>query len=148
MRAWQQLASLEASNVLASGPGRRVITQIVVQAPDRLALDVVGGSSTRVNGDQRWDRNPGGRWTEREAVPVEVPDPFWAERPVAAYVLGRSGAREDITLGYWNGTPTWYRLVVDRATDRVLQVRMIASGHFMTELYDRFDSAPPVVPPA
>jgi hypothetical protein len=67
---------------------------------------------------------------------------------VAAYVAGRTARTVDVTLAYDNGSPTWFRLHIERSTGRVLEVHMITAAHFMTEAYSRFGSAPVVRPPA
>lgn len=44
-------------------------------------------------------------------------------------------------------TPIWYRLRIDLATMRVLRVRMIADGHYMTQRFTSFDEPVSIQPP-
>ena len=46
------------------------------------------------------------------------------------------------------GTPAWWTLHVDLATSRVLDARLITSGHFINARYSQFNSAPPILPPS
>lgn len=147
-RALRRAGSLIAVQHLASDPVHRVVSRFVVNAPDRLEIHVEDGLDSVIIGDRRWDRPPGEDWQRSKARPVTVPDPFWAQRPVAAYVAGQTARTVDVTLAYDNGSPTWFRLHIQRATGRVLEVHMITAAHFMTEAYTRFGSAPVVRPPA
>jgi hypothetical protein len=145
--ALAQLKSLVAVQHLASDPAHSVVSHFVVNAPDKLEIHVEGGLDSVLIGDRRWDRAPGEGWKQSKARPVEVPDPFWAQRPIAPYVAARSARTVDVTLAFDDGTPTWFRLHVDRHTGRVLEVHMVTAAHFMVETYSRFDSAPAIRPP-
>jgi copper transport protein len=145
--ATRALDSLSAVQVLASDPEHSVTTRFVVDAPDRLHTAVQGGLETIIIGDRRWDRQPGETWKESKTQPVKVPDPFWAARPLAPYVAAETASTVDVTLAYSTSDPVWFRLHVDRATGRVLQVHMVTAAHFMVETYGRFNAAPTVTPP-
>jgi hypothetical protein len=45
------------------------------------------------------------------------------------------------------GTPAWWTLHVDLATGRVLDARLITSGHFISERYSQFNGAAPIHAP-
>jgi len=124
-----------------------VVTDFVVNAPDRLALDVHGGTSSRLIGDRRWDKLPGTTWQESKTVPVRVPDPFWGVQPLAAHVLTAGRRTVDVTLVRYDGRPTWFRVRIQRSSGRVLAIHMVTAAHFMVERYSSFDSAPRVLPP-
>jgi hypothetical protein len=146
-RTFAALRSLRAENVLASAPGRSVSTTYVVQAPDRLAIDVHGGDHARIIGPTRWDRRANGTWRRSQTSPVRQPDPFWAPTAEAVYVSGRSPGIVQLTL-VQPGGPTFFRLWIDRRRHVVVRLRMITSAHFMSERELDLNHAPPVVPPA
>jgi hypothetical protein len=145
-QALRGLRSVRIDNVIASDPIHSVATHFTVQAPDRLIIDVLGGVQSRVIGAHRWDLQ-GGRWIERSTSPVRVPDPFWAQGAVAAYVRRATPRTIDATLAVPEG-PTFFRIIVDRRTHLVQRLWMVTAAHFMHERYFEFNSAPPVKPPA
>ena len=55
-------------NVLSSDPSHSVTTRFVVQAPDRLSIDVTNGAQARIIGNERWDRTR--RRTGRSRRPI------------------------------------------------------------------------------
>ena len=57
--AFRNLRSFRAENHLASDAKHAVDTTYVVQAPDRLSIDVHGGLDSRIIGFHRWDRQAG-----------------------------------------------------------------------------------------
>jgi hypothetical protein len=144
-RALRHLRSLRIENVIASDPAHSVATHFTVQAPDRLVIDVLGGIQSRIIGTHRWDRQDG-RWVERSTGPVRVPDPFWAQGAVAAYVRRADARTIEATLAVPEG-PTFFRILVDRRTHLVQRLWMVTAAHFMHERYLDFDSAPPITPP-
>ncbi len=146
-RAFAALRSLRAENVLASAPGRSVATTYIVQAPDRLAIDVHGGDHARIIGPTRWDRRADGTWRRSPASPVRQPDPFWAPTAEAVYVSGGDRRTIQLTL-VQPGGPTFFRLWIDRRSHIVVRLRMITSAHFMSERELDLNHAPPVVPPS
>jgi copper transport protein len=143
--ALRGLHSLRIDNVIASDPTHSVATHFTVQAPDRLAIDVLGGIQSRIIGRDRWDRQ-NGSWVKRSTTPVRVPDPFWAQGAVAAYVRAANARKIDATLAVPEG-PTFFRIIVDRRTHRVERLWMVTAAHFMHERYLDFNTAPPVLPP-
>ena len=145
-RALRRLESVRILNVIASDPAHSVTTHFTVQAPDRLVIDVLGGVQSRVIGTHRWDLQ-NGHWVERSTQPVRVPDPFWAQGALAAYVRRSTRRTIEATLAVPQG-PTFFRIVVDRRTHLVQRLWMVTAAHFMHERYVDFDSAPPVKPPA
>jgi hypothetical protein len=145
-RALHALHSLRILNVIASDPTHSVTTHFTVQAPDRLVIDVLGGIQSRVIGSQRWDLQ-NGAWTERSTEPVRVPDAFWAQGALAAYVRRASPQTIEATLAVAQG-PTFFRILVDRRTHLVQRLWMVTAAHFMHERYVDFDAAPPVRPPS
>jgi hypothetical protein len=145
--AFSALRSLRAENVLASAPGRSVTTTYIVQAPDRLSIDVHGGQQSRIIGRHRWDLLSDGTWRRTPAAPVRQPDPFWAPTAQAVYVAGGDRSTVQLTL-VQPGGPTFFRLWIDRRTHLVRQLRMVTAAHFMRERELDPNTAPPVVPPA
>ncbi|HET6847796.1 MAG TPA: copper resistance protein CopC [Gaiellales bacterium] len=143
--ALRRLNSVRIQNVIASDPVHSVATHFTVQAPDRLLIDVLGGIQSRIIGRDRWDLQ-NGSWIKRSTEPVRVPDPFWAQGAVAAYVRAANARSIDATLAVPEG-PTFFRIIVDRRTHLVQRLWMVTAAHFMHERYFDFNSAPPVKPP-
>ena len=145
-RKFAALRSLRAENVLSSGPGRTVATTYIVQAPNRLTIDVHGGEHSRIIGTTRWDQLASGGWKRSFTPSIRQPDPFWAPTAESVYVAG--GDRKSIQLTLVQpGGPTFFRLWVDRRSHIVTRLRMITAAHFMSERELDLNSAPPVVPP-
>jgi copper transport protein len=145
-RNFAALHSLRAINILKSAPGRSVTTHYTAQAPDRLAITVVGGEHARIIGSTRWDLQPDGTWKRSVTFPVHQPDPYWAPTSQAAYVAGRSHGMVEVTL-VEPGGPTFFRLWIDLRTHEVVRLKMITTAHFMSERELDLNHAPPVVPP-
>jgi copper transport protein len=146
-RTFAALRSLRAENVLTSGPGRSVSTTFVVQAPDRLTIDVHGGQRSRIIGMTRWDRQKDGTWKRSYTPAIRQPDPFWAPTAESVYVAGGDSRTTQLTL-VQPGGPTFFRLWVDRRTHLVTRLRMVTAAHFMRERELDPNSAAPVVPPS
>ncbi len=146
-RIFAGLHSLRAENVLASAPGRSVATTYIVQAPNRLSIDVHGGERSRIIGTTRWDQLANGTWKRSFTPAIRQPDPFWAPTAKSVYVAGGGPGTVQLTL-VQPGGPTFFRLWVDRRTHVVVRLRMITAAHFMSERELDLNSAPPVVPPA
>jgi copper transport protein len=146
-RTFAALRSLRAENVLASGPGRSVSTTFVVQAPDRLAIDVHGGQRSRIIGTTRWDLQKDGTWKRSYTPAIRQPDPFWAPTAESVYVAGGDSRTIQLTL-VQPGGPTFFRLWVDRRTHLVTRLRMVTAAHFMRERELDPNAAAPVVPPS
>jgi hypothetical protein len=80
---------------------------------------------------------------------VTQPVPFWVSW-VDARILGT------VTVGgvpAWRvsffdpRTPGWYTILVEKPTFRTVDVRMVATAHFMHDVYGPFDSKVTVSPP-
>jgi hypothetical protein len=46
------------------------------------------------------------------------------------------------------GTPAWFEILIDKRTLHTLDSRMVATAHFMHDVYGAFDTTPPVDPPS
>jgi hypothetical protein len=67
-----------------------------------------------------------------------------------AHVLGpvTHDGRPAVRVSFFDpGSPAWFTLVLDRATQRTLDLRMVTNAHFMHDVFRAFDSTPPIVPP-
>ncbi len=148
-RVWRSLSSLSFDETLGSGSGRVVTSSWRVQAPDRLAYRIVGGPSAIVIGKRRWDKSPGKPWKASSQSPIRQPVPTWV-RPTDARIVGATvvRGRPALVVTFFDAsTPGWFRLVVDRATLRTLDVRMVATAHFMHDRFHSFDETPAIRPP-
>ena len=145
-RALRALSSVRIENDLASDPVHSVHTTFVAQSPDRLSIDVRGGTRSRIIGRHRWDFT-GGAWVEQSTSPLSVPDPFWAPGATAAYVSGSTADSIEVTLVLPQG-PTFFRLEIDRRTHLVTELHMTTAAHFMQERYLDVNHAGPVLRPS
>jgi len=144
-RALRALSSVRIENDLASDPTHSVHTTFVAQSPDRLSIDVRGGTRARIIGNRRWDYT-NGTWVEQSFTPLAAPDPFWAKGAVAAYVSSETADGIEVTLVLPQG-PTFFRLEIDRRTHLVTELHMVTAAHFMRERYLDVNRARAVLPP-
>ena len=149
-RVWRALDSVSFSETLGSGTGTVVSSTWQLQAPDRLAYQVKGGWAAVIVGARRWDRAPGRvRWVESPQSPLTQPVPTWVTVR-DAHVLGTITVRGRpawLVSFYDPVTPAWFTVAIDRATGRTLDVHMVATAHFMHDVYGAFDSTAPITPP-
>jgi hypothetical protein len=147
---WRSLHSLTFHERLASGTGQAAISTWRVQAPDRLAYQVQGGWAGVVIGERRWDRAPGAaHWTASPQTRLHQPVPFWVSVS-DAHVLGSVTVhgRPAVRASFYDpGSHAWFTLVLDRKTNRTLELHMVTNAHFMHDVYSSFDSTPPIVAP-
>jgi hypothetical protein len=149
-RTWRSLRSLSFDETLTSGLSRVVASSWRIQAPNRLAYRIRGGSSAVVIGKRRWDKAPGQRWRESYQLPLRQPVPPWVAA-TNARVVGTAlvhGRAADVVTFFDPRTPSWLQVVADRATHRTLDVRMVATAHFMHDRFHSFDETPSIRPPA
>jgi copper transport protein len=160
----RHLRSVHQVEETSSVPGLYALSDGRLQAPDRWAtasyvvrhpappqlqeqLVVIGG--------RQWTRQPGSDWQLQPpdgTLPFRTPSLFtWTSYAEAVRLIGindRRG-RKVATLALMDpGTPAWWTLHVDLATGRVLDARLITSGHFISVRYTQFNSAPPILEPA
>jgi hypothetical protein len=149
-RAWRRLRSLAFTETLASSSTNRITSTWRVQAPDRLTYTVRNGWSGIVVGRRRWDRGPSSStWVESTQSPVTQPVPPWTD-VADAHLLGRGtvSGRPVWRVSFFDPVArAWFTLALDRRTLRTLDSRMIATGHFMHDVYGSFDAATPVSAP-
>jgi hypothetical protein len=148
-RVWRALRSLSFTDRLASDPEHVVTSSWQVQAPDRLAYQIVKGYSAVVVGKHRWDKPPGGRWKRSPQLPLTQPTPPWTTA-TNAHVLGATKVRGRPALRvsfYDPETPGWFTVVLERKTLRTLELHMITTAHFMHEVYGAFNAAPEIRAP-
>ena len=149
----------EAAAIRAlGGNGRRIVSSdqpviratTVMQAPDRLQIEVIGGPQTRVIGGTQYDRSsPTGEWASRQRTPVRMPNAAWTHDPVAAYVADHAPGAIEVTMGRRiEGRLLVYQLVIDRATGRVTESRAYAPAVLRLERYRDWNNAPPIEPPS
>lgn len=147
---WKSLRSLAYVEHLASDPQHAVTSLWRVASPDRAAYQVVGGYGGIVIGDRRWDRAPGGRWIESEqSSPLTQPVPTWSSVR-NAHLLGSGTVRgrpARIASFYDPSIPAWFTVAIEKSTSRTLNVRMMATAHFMNDAYGAFNRARPITPP-
>lgn len=149
-RVWRSLRSLAFVEHLASGPEHAITSLWRVEAPDRAAYQVIGGYAGIVIGGRRWDRAPKGRWIESEqASPITQPVPSWTS-VTNAHLLGSGtvGGRPVRLVSFYDPTiPAWFEAAIETATGRTVNVRMMATAHFMRDAYGAFNRARPITPP-
>lgn len=148
-RAWRALRSLTFTERLASDEDHVVTSTWRVQAPDRLVYQIGHGDAAVIIGKRRWDRSPGGRWKRSPQFPITQPTPPWVSARNAR-VLDATTLRGHPAwrVSFFDPkTPGWFTVVLDQETLRTLDLRMVATAHFMHEVYGSFDAAPEIRAP-
>lgn len=160
MRHLQSVRQLEEVN---SVPGLYALSDGRLQAPDRWASTtyvVRPPAAPQLEdeliaiGARQWTRVPGGSWQlqpQRGTLPFRAPTLFtWSSYAEAVRLIGieRRGVYRTATLALMDpGTPAWWTLHVDLASYRVLDARLITSGHFINTRYSQFNSARAILAP-
>jgi hypothetical protein len=149
-RTWRSLHSLSFHETLASDLEHRVVSAWRIEAPDKVAYQVLGGWAGIVVGGRRWDRSPtASRWTPSVQSRLTQPVPGWV-RVTDAHVLGRAivNGRPAWRVSFFDpGTPAWFTVAIDRQSFRTLDSRMTATSHFMHDVYGAYNPTPPITPP-
>jgi hypothetical protein len=148
---WRALDSVSSVEDLSSDARTPLRSSWRMQAPDRVAYQVRGGWGGVVIGTQRWDRAPGAaKWERSPSTRLTQPVPGWVSVR-NAHILG-SGTfhgRSIWRVSFFDpGTPGWFTLSLDKKTLRTLDVWMIATSHFMHDVYGSFNTTRPILPPS
>jgi hypothetical protein len=149
-RVWRSLHSLSFSDSLASGPRHATLSTWRVQAPDRVAYQVRDGWAGIIVGERRWDRPPrGSHWVASEQTRLTQPRPPWVSM-TDAHLLGPTTAhgRPAWRISFFDpGTPGWFEVILDRRTMHTLELRMVATAHFMHDVYSSFNTTRAITRP-
>jgi hypothetical protein len=141
-QAWRALHSLTFVDRLAGGPDQRVVSYWRIAAPNRVAYVIPDGSAAVIIGYHRWDRAGGGKWIQSVQNPaLKQPVPFWVDA-TDVHVVGESVFRGHAVwrVSFFDpGTPGWFDVLLDKQTLHTLDLRMIATAHFMHDTYSNFD---------
>ncbi|MGH2993455.1 MAG: copper resistance CopC/CopD family protein [Solirubrobacterales bacterium] len=141
-RAMRALRTVRMEETLTSGiRGFSVDTSYRFEAPDRMAYRTSSGSRTVAIGKRGYSSSDGRPFRRRQfgADGFRLDTFFrWTAYGRSVRWLGANRRVARIAL-YDEATPLWYRLTIDRRTDRILRERMITGGHFMTRRYFGFD---------
>ncbi len=147
---WRGLHTLVFEDRLSTGGSVTLDTRWSIVAPDRIAYEIRGGGSSVIIGDKRWDKSAGGStWHESPQAPVQQPQPFWVAA-TDARLLGTVsvGGRPAWRISFFDPrTPGWFTILVDKATMRTVDIRMIAIAHFMHDAYGPFNAPIAIAPP-
>jgi len=148
-RVFRKLRSVAIDERLASSPKNVLHTRWQLEAPDRAAYQIKGGSQAIIIGSRRWDREPGAPWKRSVQTPLHQPTPFWTSE-TDAHVVGtaRIGGRAARLVSFYDpGIPAFFTIAIDDATQRTLDLRMTAAAHFMHHRYSHFNTLPRISPP-
>jgi copper transport protein len=143
---FRHLRSVAYVERLASGPGAHLLSHFRLEAPDKLAYTVRGGSEGIVIGTRRWDRSPGGPWRQSATGVLPQPTPIWGGDPQDARLLAQT-KRVAVISFLDRSLPAWFTVRLDRRTLHPLSLRMTAAAHFMRHRYTAFNDAPPIRAP-
>jgi len=148
-RDFDSLRSVVIRERLSSAPGNHQTTVFRQAAPSLMAYEIVDASDPNlvgiqgiVIGDRRWDKLPGGHWTESPQAAVRLPTAYWTASARNAYTAGR----DEVTF-YDPTVPAWFRVRYDPATGHAVALRMVAAAHFMEHAYSDFDRPASISPP-
>jgi hypothetical protein len=160
MRRLRSVRHIERVN---SVPGLYALSDGRLQAPDRWANTTYVLRPPQppqleeqlvAIGERQWTREPGGGWQlqpQAGTLPFSTPTLFtWTTYAEAVRLIGinRNSGHAQAKLALMDpGTPAWWTLNIDLATGRVLDTRLITSGHFITDRYSQFNRAPPIHAP-
>jgi hypothetical protein len=149
-RVWRKLHTLVYEDRLSTGGTLTLDTLWKIVAPNRIAYEIKGSSSSVIIGDRRWDKPAGSStWQESPQAPVQQPQPFWVSATDVRLlgtvsVAGRPAWRISF---YDPGTPGWFTILVDKATMHTVDIRMTAIAHFMHDTYGPFNAPITITPP-
>jgi hypothetical protein len=148
-KVWRDLRTLVFNDSLSSGGSVTLDTRWKIVAPDRIAYEIKGSSSSVIIGDRRWDKPVGGKWQESQQAPVQQPQPFWVSA-TDAHLLGAVSVhgRPAWKISFFDPvTPGWFTILVDKATMHTVDIRMTAVAHFMHDTYGPFNAPISIKPP-
>jgi copper transport protein len=160
----RQMPRLTAATIdesLRGGPAPALITRYRLAAPGRFAYTISRGhrrvAEAIIIGSREWARSAGqSRWQLSSygggGAGFRAADylRWWVPQATNPRLLSSSGSTAEVaTLGALPGTAlVWFRLRIDLRSSRLLAVRMITSGHFMSQRYSGFDRRPRILPPS
>jgi hypothetical protein len=150
-RVWRSLHSLTFRERLASDARHVSRSMWRVEAPNRVAYEVQGGWAGVIVGARRWDRKPGGGdWVASAQTPLTQPEPPWTSvRDAHVIGVGTMNGRPTCRITFWDpGSHAWFDVRLDRTTLRTLATDMVATAHFMHDVYSAFDVTPSIEPPS
>lgn len=146
--AMNRLTTLRSTQELNDGAAGFAVSHYEYQVPDRTRFQVEGQGESIAIGAMQYLQNADGTWTERPRMePFRFPD-FNFVQTAQGIRLGRveraRGTPAQLVLFYTpnvNGTEQiHYAYWIDQATQRVLQVAMVANAHYMLQSYWDFDA--------
>lgn len=153
-RTMRALRSVRERETATSGPGSFAGIDYRLRAPDRLAYRTDRGVQSVAIGRRQWVRTADLAWSEREyagGLPFRTRRWFrWSvyAQSVRLLTVERSGGRRIAELALMDeGTPLWLRLRIDLATMRVVAVRSVTGGHFMSQRFLAFNRPLRIVAP-
>jgi copper transport protein len=152
-RAMRRLRSAQMRESVTSGLGQTVRTHYRFKAPDRMEYLTNGGAHLIAIRKTSWESVHGAPY---KRSPFGGPGPEGGVQFAQFFrwtIFGNSvrwlGANSrEIHIAFFDqASPIWYRLTINRATDRVLREQMIAQGHFMTRRWFDFNEPVQITPP-
>jgi hypothetical protein len=148
-RTFRDLRGVTFEERLASDARHAIQTRWRLEAPDRLAYQIHDGPAGIQIGTRRWDRATGATWEPSQATRLPQPRPQW-EGVADARVVGHTSirGRPAVVVAFFDPQiPAWFRVVIDEKTSRTLDAHMVATAHFMHDVYGPFDGAREITPP-
>jgi copper transport protein len=131
---FQASRSIEYEERLASSPTNVLISRWRLEAPNRVAYTIRGGSQAVVIGAHRWDRaSPRAPWVESSQTPLPQPTVPFRRATNVWQISTHDVVFVDPTI------PGYFDLEFH---ERPTALHMIAAAHFMTDRYVSFGSAP------
>jgi copper transport protein len=140
------LRSVSYVERLKSSPRNGIVSDFTLEAPNRFAYRIHGGSSAIVIGGRRWDRVRSGAWDETSYSALPQPTPIWQGPISNAYVLSQT--LRDVTVTFLNRRArAWFIVRLDRRTLLPSDLSMTATAHFMRHRYFGFNAPRRIFPP-
>ena len=144
---YKALRSVTYTEHLASDPTHAITALWRLEQPARFTYSIPGGAQGIVIGGRRWDRlAPGKPWQESPQTP-SLPQPAtqW-NYSTSAHVIAQTA--RTTTVSFADPTvPAYFTVTFDGRTLRPRVLHMVASAHFMTDRYLRFNAPRAIRPP-
>ena len=144
LRTMDRLRSFRFSEELSSGR-EALLTNIDVEAPDRVRLSSSNGFRSVIIGRNRWDYHDG-RWERGPFPGLKLSQMLMWHEAKHARIVGRRGRLTELAAFGLEPVPAWFDLTVE-PSGRVVEAEMISPSHFMVHRYKDFNGSVSITPP-
>ena len=148
--AMNALQSMVEKQSLQDDAGNRLDVVFVYGASDRMRYNVVNGATALQIGPDDYQLAPDGAWIKNQrAIPFEWPKFNYSTIAEEARIEGEEqvgGSLATVVAFRYGGYD--FRVWIEQKSERIVKLAMDAPNHHMESVYEEFDSAPAIEPPA